>query len=87
MTTSTPLPLVEEGTSAPVTRPGETPADPLRGFVTGLAALLNQRDTPPVEEGAPAPVTGPGETRAYPLRGFVTGLAALLNQRGAGALR
>jgi hypothetical protein len=35
--------LVEEGALAPVTRPGETHAYLLRGFVTGLTALLNQR--------------------------------------------
>ena len=52
----------------------------LRGFVTGLTALLNQRD-PLVEEGALAPVSKPGDGRVDLLRGFVTGLTALLNQR------
>ena len=35
-------PLVEEGALAPVTKPGD-----VRGFVTGLAALLNHRTAPP----------------------------------------
>ncbi len=65
------------------------------GLVTGLAALLDQRDAEVVgstcgtrrslvEEGALAPVTRPGEGSAYRLRGLVTGLAALLDQRGRG---
>ena len=37
------IPLVEEGALAPVTRPGEMHASRLRGLVTGLTALLDQR--------------------------------------------
>ena len=52
----------------------------LRGFVTGLTALLNQRGPPLVEEGALALSRNP-VTDLRLLRGFVTGLTALLNQR------